>query len=523
MTMSTHNKTPSARLFLLALIVACVFGAASSASAAPGPVPEPAIPGVAPLPGPVAPASKPAARMGILTATPDQGFSGQGRLTISGKGLPASTAVSLQWATANTTWVLDPTPSSVDYLGRKETKLNVVLAEVQTDAGGAFSYRMKVPADFGGIHDIYAVVNGEQIAKGGFLINPKVTFRPRRGPIGTPIHVRFTGLGSTLYGGAGNIYYDSKYTGSVTAIWTRGVANFTIRASGPVGRHFIRGGMGTAADYLNKEQSPVPWAVGANAVFHVTKDNGRPANRVDWPLDVASTISQRTTLQASGLAAQTAGSVKLAPTSGAVDDKVSVSVSGLNAGPVELAWATVVGNRVNCTGQCWSFVQLPLGKATAAADGTVKASFSVPDNLGGWHVVQVLQGGEIRAQVPFYVKRSIVGQSAVRVKYGQKFTVHLKGLGWTQMDNTIAVTYDNGYIGYACGFNSNGDVVIDIYATGAPGTHLIDMYPLLYTLNPSYPNTPFGMVPMLSYAQDFPGLAAGYQLPAMRMAVEVVK
>ena len=37
---------------------------------------------------------------------------------------------------------------------------------------------------------------------------------------------------------------------------------------------------------------------------------------------------------------------------------------------------------------------------------------------------------------------------------GQKFTVHLKGLGWTQLDNTIAVDYDNSYVGYGCGFNS---------------------------------------------------------------------
>ena len=44
------------------------------------------------------------------------------------------------------------------------------------------------------------------------------------------------------------------------------------------------------------------------------------------------------------------------------------------------------------------------------------------------------------------------------VKAGQPFIVQLKGVGWTQLDNTIAVTYDNGYIGYACGFNSNGDV-----------------------------------------------------------------
>ena len=48
-------------------------------------------------------------------------------------------------------------------------------------------------------------------------------------------------------------------------------------------------------------------------------------------------------------------------------------------------------------------------------------------------------------------------------------------------------------------------------ATGGLGTHLIDMYPLLYTQSPSYANTPYGMIPMLSYASDMPGLALGLQ------------
>ena len=145
----------------------------------------------------------------------------------------------------------------------------------------------------------------------------------------------------------------------------------------------------------------------------------------------------------------------------------------------------------------------------------------MPDGLGGWHVVQVIQGGAIKAQVPFYVKRSFVGKgvSALVLKEGQQFTVHLKGLGWTQLDNTIAVAYDNSYVGYGCGFNSNGDVVMNIVATGGPGTHLIDMYPLLYTQQPSYANTPYGMIPVLTYAQDAPGLALGYQLPAIRLAI----
>ena len=144
---------------------------------------------------------------------------------------------------------------------------------------------------------------------------------------------------------------------------------------------------------------------------------------------------------------------------------------------------------------------------------------TVPDGLGGWHVVQLIQNGKVKAQKPYFVKRSRRhGISSLRVKAGQQFTVHLKGVGWTQLDNTIAVDYDNSYVGYGCGFNSNGDVVLNLIATGGPGTHLIDMYPLLYTQQPSYANTPYGMVPVLTYAQDVPGLALGYQLPAIRLA-----
>jgi len=127
------------------------------------------------------------------------------------------------------------------------------------------------------------------------------------------------------------------------------------------------------------------------------------------------------------------------------------------------------------------------------------------------------------AQAPYYIKRSLVSLPTVAVKEGQVFQVHLKGIGWTQLDNTVAVDYDNSYIGYGCGFNSNGDVVLNIVATGGPGTHLIDGYPLLYSQQPSYANTPYGMQPLLTYAQDDPGLALGYQLPAFRMAITVVK
>jgi hypothetical protein len=510
------------KLTIAGMVLAGALLLSAPAVATQMPLPTPAIPGVAPLPGPIAASSTAAPTMGILKATPDIGRAGT-TFSLSGSGLAANKDVSIVWNTANVTWMVDARPDSVDYLGRKVDKINVVLATTKTDAQGAFSISLKAPRDFGGIHDIYAVVDGVQLAKGGFLIARTATMTPKKGPIGTMITLTYTGLGSSLYEGGASMQYDNHYVGAVMANWTRGVATVRFRASGPVGRHTIEISDAISFDYLNIPQSPIPWAVGHRFAFKVTKDAGLPKQRLDWPVSVAPTVDARTTLSTAGLGADR-GAATLSSTSGPILSKVDVTATGLTpSSPVNLVWSTVVGNRVNCSGTCWSFVSVPLGNATAAADGSLKSTVQIPDGLGGWHVIQMLQNGNVKAQVPFFVKRSVAGISALKLKAGQAFTVHLKGVGWTQLDNTIAVDYDNSYIGYGCGFNSNGDVVLNLVATGAPGTHLIDMYPLLYTQQPSYSNTPYGMVPVLTYARDVPGLALGYQLPAIRLAIEVVR
>ena len=507
---------------LIVLAAAALLLVPASASADPATVPAPAQTGVATLPGPVVDPGTPAASMGLLKTSPDVALPGS-KFTVSGTGLPAGKSVMLTWATANVDWMLDARPDSVDYLGRKTTKFTVQVARTQTDASGSFSATMRVPYDFGGLHDIYAVVDGVQLAKGGLLIARAASIHPKSGPVGTPITVIYSGLGSSLYEGGASLLYDNKYAGAITANWTRGTAVMHIRAAGPVGTHTIEVADAISFKYLNIQQSPIPWGTGYKFAFTVTKDAGRPAPEIDWPAQMAPTMSTMTTLDPK---ASTSATATLSATSGQVLTKVGVAASGLAPNtPVDMSWATVVGNRVNCTGTCWSFVSVPLGSATTAADGTLKSSIRVPDGLGGWHVIQLSQGGAVKSQVPFYVKRSFAGTavSSLVLREGEPFTIHLKGLGWTQLDNTIAVDYDNSYVGYGCGFNSNGDVVMNMVATGGPGTHLIDMYPLLYTQQPSYPNTPYGMVPMLTYARDVPGLALGYQLPAMRLAITIVK
>ena len=71
--------------------------------------------------------------------------------------------------------------------------------------------------------------------------------------------------------------------------------------------------------------------------------------------------------------------------------------------------------------------------------------------------------------------------------------------------------------------SSNGYVVVRIRATGGPGTHVINLRPLLYTIQPSMANQHFDMVPFLSWDSDYPGLALGYQIPMYTFSITVTK
>ncbi|HEX7405845.1 MAG TPA: hypothetical protein VF307_07980 [Candidatus Nanopelagicaceae bacterium] len=492
------------------------------------------------------------ATMVALTVTPQQGPEGT-PITITGVGLPASATMPMTWSTADGAWLADVQPTSINYMGTKYTKYNVDMATVTTDANGAFTFKTKIPRDFGALHDIYVVKDGTAVAHGGYQLSTTLSISPKSGPIGTPITVTYTGMGASLYIGGVSVLWDNNYAGEATALWTRGTSVFKIRAAGPVGTHYIAATAGIGVQYMNIKQSPVPWGKGSVVSFKVTKDAGAPKASIEYPPSVAPSSALRTTLSDVGVDPNTKAVVTLSQDSGIVGAKVNVNVTGLSTtGDHQLVWATVVGNRVNCTGTCWVYNYLPLGNATPT-NGALSQAITVPDHLGGWHVIQVKQGDVIEAQIPFYVKQSIFnyvdkagkvlsagiakadpsptpelrdgsGVPKSKFKAGEEFTIAMKGVGWTQLDNTMAVTYDNSYIGYGCGFNSNGYMVVHLVATGAPGTHIIDLHPVLYTFQPSFANTPYGGgLPVLSNNSDLPGLALGYQPPAVHFAITITK
>jgi hypothetical protein len=278
---STAHETASWRR-KLALAGATLAGALllpAAAVADPKPIPPPAIPGVPGLAGPVAPAAQPVDNMGILKATPDTAPGGTA-FTLAGSGLAPGKAVTIVWMTANVSYVVDARPDTVDFIGRKVDKLGVTLGKTTTDAKGAFSLSLTAPKDFGGIHDLYAVVDGKQVAKGGFLVSRVVTMTPTSGPLGTPITITVSGLGSSQYESEAAVLYDNHFTGLIAGNTTRGTATVQIRAAGPVGRHQVEVyDASHVLPYLNIEQSPLPWLLPSKFEFTVTKDAGPPSCR----------------------------------------------------------------------------------------------------------------------------------------------------------------------------------------------------------------------------------------------------
>lgn len=495
--------------------------------------------------------SDPVTGVGPLTVSNNQGPSGT-PLTISGKDLKADTEITLTWSTAEGYWKAQLMPNSVNYTGYGWEKFAVILAKVKTDASGAFSLNTKMPEDFGGPHDIYAVVDGVAVAKTGVQMTPSFSITPKSGPIGTPVTITYKGMGPNLYTAGISVLWDHNFAGEAQSIWTRGTSSLKIYASGGVGKHIVCAMDGIGVQYMNINQSPVPYAGGDCVNFTVTKDNGPKPAFVTYPQNVTPNTTQRT-LMNEQLDPASKAVMTLSATEGIVGDKVKINVTGLTAKTeFSITWANVVGSRVNCTtGTCWIYSGEKIATVTSDENGAVSAEIAVPDHLGGFHALQIKKGDLAQAQQSFFVKQSIFfnkdkkgvsvagiakafnskapeprnasGTPTLKFKAGEEITVAMKGVGWTQLDNTMAVTYDNNYVGYGCGFNSDGYMVIHLRATGAPGTHIIDLHPLMYTNQPSFANTQFGMLPVLSYNTDFFGLALGYKQPAVHFEIEIVK
>ncbi len=511
-----HHFEPLPALVATALGLALLAGCAAS-----GPRPVAAAPArvAAAAPQQAAAPAEQATTYTLLKTSPEKGPVGTS-FTVTGEGLPRGTAVELVWMTFDGGYTTKVDQETVEFHDRTKVEKKRSLGRSTTDDEGRISATFAAPEDYGDIHEIYVEADGARVAKGGFAITHAIAVSPLDGPVGGDITIRATGLSLKPYTSTLGVLYDNRFAGFLSATTTGGTAEGKIRAAGPVGKHTIEVyGASQATPFLNPRQGASGWKEFWTE-FNATRDDGAPEQTLEWP-DPArvalQTAMPRTT--ASGAPSTPGLSASFDPPSGPILSRATMRVAGLppNAN-LDLVWVTVVGNRVQGG---WSMVERPLGSVPSGDDGSLVAPIEVPDDLGGWHVVKVADGGRVLGEVPFFVERSLVQVSPTRVKAGESVVVQIKGIGWTELDNGVAVTYDNGYLGYACGFNSGGDITLPLVATGGPGTHLIDLYPMIYQ---GHGKPPWSyQMPQLTFGKDAPGLALGYHLPTFRLAITIVE
>jgi hypothetical protein len=181
---------------------------------------------------------------------------------------------------------------------------------------------------------------------------------------------------------------------------------------------------------------------------------------------------------------------------------------------LDLFWQTYIGNRVGGNG--FGPHENSIAKVKVGSDGKIDFPLTIPEDLGGEHGIELRDGEKLLARAYFAIETTIVSMEPASGPAGTPITIHLKGVGWTEYDNMFAATYDNAYMGYACGFNSQGDVAITFKAAGEPGTHLIDLFPGIYQ-GPPTENQLLYRMPQLTYADDHPG----NKIPALHFKFNV--
>lgn len=449
-------------------------------------------------------AASPSTTLATLDLKYDQPAVVGATVQATASGLPAGKSVELAWGTVTGGWVIE---DYYHFRGKKYAETTTSLGQFPVDASGNLDARFVVPEDYGGVHEVIARIEGKPVAQNGVNVTQTFALSPASGPVGTPVELKITGLGWRTMESTWVVNWDNQELGFLTAAGTRGSAVARFRASGPIGDHFVKLYTGwQGLGYLNYEQSPVAALPRPQFTFHTT---GGTVPQAAYAEPYQRQPIPKTELKKSGT------QLSLEPTQGSVATRAVLRGDGFApAASMQLFWETAVGSRVS--GDGFTAQENAIGQITADARGRIDSTITVPEDLGGLHAVVLKSGDEVIARAYFVIETSIVGMSPRSGPAGTPVSIHLKGVGWTEYDNIYVATYDNAYMGYACGFNSQGDVVINFTATGEPGPHVIDLYPGIYQGPPTEPQQLYRL-PQLTYADDHPG----NKIPALHFTFDV--
>lgn len=419
--------------------------------------------------------------VGHLSVTPTHGPVGT-TVTLSGKGLPPHTRLTLIWETYDADWSIEQHDGvdwekfyGIDFVERVET-----LGDVETDSEGYFEKSLSIPEDYGGLHDVYVAdaETGQRLNKLGFRIDVSAELIPKAGPLGTPIQVAVYGLNPAHpFEGWYHLLYDNKYVGLVTAVTTRGTAHAEITATGKCGDHVIDINANPFGfQFLQHDVSPYSYVKNPRLIFHLTDEE--PV--IPPPIEEQMKMEQPTTPPRNEPVQPT-----IWTDYHELPAKCAITVfgSGFPANSeIHLDWIDSVVDHVTEAkqghfGTGYEEATETLCTIDTDADGSFRVTVVPNSIMGGWHPIRAWHNGSLLSQTYVKLTRRPYSLQPKAGSVGTEVVAEIDGVGWTEHENEVMVCYDNAYIGYACGTDIMGKVVPSFAATGSPGLHYIDIYP----------------------------------------------
>jgi len=149
-------------------------------------------------------------------------------VTISGSGFRPGASLELLWTTKKGSYLTG------------WTDVVQPLGAVEVDSGGSFTFNMKAPHDLEGLHEIG--VSGKDtvdVRNTSLYITRSASITPTRGPSGTTVGVKMTGVGWTFVTNTATVVYDNAFVGYACGFYTRGNVTLYVKAVGKPGIHTI--------------------------------------------------------------------------------------------------------------------------------------------------------------------------------------------------------------------------------------------------------------------------------------------
>src|SRR6266446_6545759 len=106
---------------------------------------------------------------------------------VAAADLPAGKTAELQWGTVAGGWVVE---DYYHFKGKKYTETTSGLGKFDIDSNGRLDARFVIPEDYGGVHEVTAVIEGRPVAQNAIEVTQSFQMSPASGPTGTPIELK---------------------------------------------------------------------------------------------------------------------------------------------------------------------------------------------------------------------------------------------------------------------------------------------------------------------------------------------